>query len=68
MWFVHHLAMALNFCHMSEEPAFEYEGTKDELVEQAVLFCLRGIGMNESAIERTFRPGRLKEIFENLHE
>jgi AcrR family transcriptional regulator len=67
MWFVHHLAMGLNFCHISNEPAFEYEGAKDELVEQVVLFCLRGIGMTESAIERTFRPGRLREIFENLH-
>ena len=68
MWFVHHLAMALNFSHMSDEPAFEYEGTKEELVEQAVLFCLRGIGMTESAMERYFRPGRLREIFEHLHE
>ncbi len=68
MWFVHHLAMALNFCHMSDEPAFEYDGSKDELVEQVVLFCLRGIGMTESAIERTFRPDRLRETFENLHE
>ena len=68
MWFVHHLAMALNFSHMSDEPAFEYEGTREELVEQAVLFCLRGIGMTESAIERYFRPKRLREIFEHLHE
>ena len=67
MWFVHHLAMALNFSHMSDEPAFEYEGTREELVEQAVLFCLRGIGMTESAIERYFRPNRLREIFEHLH-
>ena len=68
MWFVHHLAMALNFSHMSDEPAFEYEGTREELVEQAVLFCLRGIGMTESAIGRYFRPNRLREIFEHLHE
>ncbi len=68
MWFVHHLAMALNLCHMSDEPAFEYEGSREDLVEQAVLFCLRGIGMTEPAIERTFRPSRLREIFAHLHE
>jgi AcrR family transcriptional regulator len=68
MWFVHHLAMALNFCHLSGEPAFEYEGSKEDLVEQVVLFCLRGIGMTEAAIERYFLPGRLKEIFDHLHE
>ena len=68
MWFVHHLAMALNLCHMSDEPAFEYEGSKEDLIEQVVLFCLRGIGMTESAIERTFRPARLREVFADLHE
>lgn len=67
MWFVHHLAMALNLCHLSDEPAFEYEGSGEELVDQAVLFCLRGIGMSPSAIERTFRPGRLREMFERVY-
>jgi AcrR family transcriptional regulator len=67
MWFVHHLAMALNFSQLSGEPAFEYEGPKEELVDQAVLFCLKGIGMTPSAIDRTFRPGRLKEMFERLY-
>jgi len=67
MWFVHHLAMALNFSQLSDEPAFEYEGPKEELVDQAVLFCLRGIGMTPSAIDRTFRPGRLREMFERLY-
>ena len=67
MWFVHHLAMALNLCHVSNEPAFEYEGSKEELVDQAVLFCLRGIGMTESAIERTFQLAELRKMFERLH-
>lgn len=67
MWFVHHLAMALNLSHLSDEPAFEYEGSKEELLEQAVLFCLRGIGMTESAIQRTFQPGMLGEMFERLY-
>ena len=67
MWFVHHLATALNLCHLSDEPAFEYEGSREELVDQVVLFCLRGIGMTASAIERTFRPDRLREMFERLY-
>ncbi len=67
MWFVHHLAMALNFSQLSDEPAFEYEGSREELVDQVVLFCLKGIGMTASAIERTFRPDRLKEMFERLY-
>ena len=67
IWFVHHLAMALNLCHLSDEPAFEYEGSREELIDQAVLFSLRGIGMTESAIDRYFQPGKLKEIFENVY-
>jgi AcrR family transcriptional regulator len=67
MWFVHHLAMAVNLCHLSDESAFEYEGSKEELVDQVVLFCLRGIGMTESAIDRHFRPDRLSKIFEQVH-
>jgi AcrR family transcriptional regulator len=66
LWFVHHLAMALNFAQISDDPAFEYDGTREELVDQVVLFCLRGIGMTESAIDRYFRPPRLKEIYEQL--
>ena len=64
MWFAHHLAMALNLCHVPDEPAFEYEGSKEELVEQAVLFCLRGMGMPESAVERYFQPHKLRAMFE----
>jgi len=67
MWFVHHLAMALNLSQLSDEPAFEYEGSREELVNQVVLFCLRGIGMTTLAIERTFRPDRLREMFERLY-
>lgn len=62
MWFVHHLAMAINLCHLSGEPVFDYDGTREELVEQAVLFCLRGGGMRPEAIERYFRPHELWEL------
>ncbi len=66
MWFVHHLAMALNLCHMSEKPAFPYEGSKENLAEQTVQFCLRGMGMTESAIVRYFRPKKLKALFKQI--
>ena len=66
MWFVHHLAMAINLCHLSGEPAFRYDGTREELVEQAVLFCLRGGGMTPEAIERYYRPRELRAIRKQL--
>lgn len=66
MWFVHHLAMALNLCHISGEPAFDYQGTREELAEQAIMFCLRGIGMREEAIERCYDPSRLQAFKERI--
>ena len=67
MWFSHHLAMALNLCHMPEEPAFEYSTSKEELAEQAILFCLRGMGMTDSAIKKYFRPQKLRSMFESIY-
>jgi AcrR family transcriptional regulator len=62
IWFMHHLAMAINLCHLSGEPAFDYEGSREELAEQAVLFCLRGIGMTAEAIARHYRPKELRAL------
>jgi len=67
-WFVHHLAMALNLCHLPEEPAFEYEGTKEALSEQATMFALRGIGLTDEAIRRFFKPDKLKEFKRSLYQ
>ncbi len=60
IWFAHHLAMALNLCHISGEPAFNYKGTREELAEQAIIFCLRGIGVKEKAIERDYDRRKLR--------
>ncbi|MDY6795488.1 MAG: helix-turn-helix domain-containing protein [Actinomycetota bacterium] len=49
MLFVHHLAMALNLCHLSGEATFKYEVSREKLAEEAVLFCLKGIGMTDEA-------------------
>ena len=67
MWFVHHLAMALNLCHLSGEPAFEYDVSREELAEQAVLFCLKGIGMTDEAIQEYFKPKDLREVVDRLY-
>ena len=65
-WFIHHLAMALNLCHLTGTPAFRYEGSKEELAEGAVIFVLRGIGMTNEAIEKYFQPNRLRLYFKGL--
>ncbi|NQU63131.1 MAG: TetR/AcrR family transcriptional regulator [SAR324 cluster bacterium] len=67
-WFVHHLAMALNLCHLPEIPAFEYDGSKEELSAHATLFALRGIGLTDEVIRRFYKPDKLKEYKRSLYQ
>jgi len=67
MWFVHHLAMALNLCYLSGEPTFGYDVSREELAEQAVLFCLKGVGMTDAAIREYYKPKELREIVDRLY-
>ena len=67
-WFIHHLAMAMNLCFMTDEPAFEYGGTREEMAGQMLEFCLRGIGMTSEAIARYTRPDELKAFFSRLYK
>src|SRR5690606_29250581 len=64
--FVQQLALALRLSHLPDEPAFQYEGTKRELADQAVLFSLRGLGFADSALARYFDPQRLHRRLEAL--
>ena len=66
-WFVHHLAMALNLCHLPNVPAFEYTGSKEELSEHATLVALRGIGLTDEVIRRFYKPEKLREFKNSLY-
>lgn len=66
-WFLHHLAMAINLCFLSNEPAFIYGGSKEELGRQALLFSLRGMGMTPEAISRICRPEKLEAFFNKMY-
>jgi len=65
-WFMHHLAMALNLCFLSNEPAFEFNGHKEELARQAITFSLRGMGMTDEAICKYYRHDQLESFFHRL--
>ncbi len=65
-WFAHHIAMALNLCHLSDTPAFDYDTSFEKLMEDAVCFALRGIGMSVNAIDRYFQPAMFKKRMELL--
>jgi len=49
-WFAQHVAAMLAFATLPGESCMPYEGSLDELVEEASTFILRGFGMSDAAI------------------
>lgn len=59
IWFVHHLPMMVRLSTLPEKK-ISYANSA-HLVDQICLFCLRGMGMKESAIKRWHRADRFKK-------
>ena len=58
IWFVHHLPMMVRLSTLPEtRTAYKESG---RLVEQMCLFCLRGLGMKEAAVQRFYNPDLFK--------
>jgi AcrR family transcriptional regulator len=58
-WFTHHLAAAVMLFALPERPVVEFGVPRDKLVEQAVWFALRGLGLKEETIKRYYNPKAL---------
>jgi AcrR family transcriptional regulator len=58
-WFVYHLIVMLMIHLRPPTPAVEYGVAREKLVEHAVWFCLRGLGLSEKAIRRHYNPEAL---------
>lgn len=58
-WFCHHLALSIFMLRLPEKEIVEYEMSKQDLVEQSVLFALRGVGLSETAIQKHYDPAAL---------
>jgi AcrR family transcriptional regulator len=58
-WFAHHLAAAIMLHSLPSPPAVDYGVPRDKVVEQAVWFALRGMGLKEEAIRRLYNPKAL---------
>ncbi len=50
MWLSHHLAMAMNFLHLSGEALFPSQNSLSEQINGMVVFILRGIGLKNKSI------------------
>jgi AcrR family transcriptional regulator len=55
-WFCHHLAISLKLALSPPAPVVDYKVPRAKLVEQAVWFILRGMGLKEEAIKRYYNP------------
>jgi TetR/AcrR family transcriptional regulator, transcriptional repressor of aconitase len=55
-WFAQHVAAMLAFATLPGQSCMPYEGTLEELVEQASAFILRGMGMSDAAIAAAAAP------------
>lgn len=62
IWFVHHLANTLHLISLPEAGVVDYGATQEELVESAVRFLLRGLGLKNAAIDRYYDPQEIKTI------
>jgi AcrR family transcriptional regulator len=59
-WFAHHLGAMTMLLHLQPtRPVVDYGVAREALVEQAVWFILRGVGLKEAAIKRHYNPKAL---------
>jgi AcrR family transcriptional regulator len=55
-WFAYQLAAMIRTHLLPEQPAVDYKVPRDVLVENAVCFILRGMGLAEDVIKRYYNP------------
>src|SRR5262245_32279226 len=58
-WFAHHLAAMITIHLQPVRPVIDYGVSREELIEQAVWFTLRGMGLKDEAIQRYYNPKAL---------
>lgn len=63
-WFAHHLTAMLMINLLPATPVVDYGVSREKLVEQAVWFILRGIGLTDDAIKRYYNPKALALLTE----
>jgi len=59
----HHVGAWLALVHLPEKPAIDYRVSREELLNYAVWFALRGMGLTDKAIGTHFNPKALALSF-----
>ena len=68
VWFAHHLGVALGFLNLPDEPVVDYGFPREDLLDHAVRFSLRGLGLTDKAIETHYNPAALALFTSRLGE
>ena len=58
-WFISQMAAMVMIHFLPDKPIIQFSVSREELVEQAVWFGLRGMGVKEEAIRRHYNPATL---------
>ena len=58
-WLTHHLAAMVMLHRLPADPVVDYALAPQQIVEQAVWFGLRGMGLKEKTIARYYNPKAL---------
>ena len=61
--FTHHLATMIATMHLPKKPVVDYQASGPELLDQAVWFALRGLGLKDEAIKGFYKPKALAQFF-----
>jgi AcrR family transcriptional regulator len=56
-WFLHHIAVMFAVTRLPKKPVLTHVGKNEEVLQQAVVFALRGLGMKEEAIAANYPAG-----------
>jgi hypothetical protein len=48
--------------HLPEKPVIEYMTPREKLLDQAVQFALRGMGLSDAVIQRHYQPSEFAEF------
>jgi AcrR family transcriptional regulator len=68
LWFMHHLAVMVSNVLLPEPPAVNFGVRNETLVEEVVLFALRGLGLRDAAIDQHFDARALNAFVRSLTE
>ena len=62
-FFTHHIGAWLALVHLPGKPTMDYKVSREELLDQAVAFALRGMGLTDKAIATHYNPKALALSF-----